>query len=102
VTRKQRIADLEAENVELSAFTERSRRELAAHRKILQAIFAEHPPMPVTARSGVHIELRCKRCQTDEHHTWANDNHVPWPCPTLAPFVQYAVYEPQGEQEPAE
>ncbi|WP_043737776.1 hypothetical protein [Nocardia asiatica] len=94
---RQRIADLEAEVAELREFNTNNRAQMKAHEKILAAIYGEHPPMVVKPLRGVALELRCRRCQTDEHHTWANDNHVPWPCPTLASFVSYAVYTPAEE-----
>ncbi|WP_454199539.1 hypothetical protein [Nocardia sp. Marseille-Q1738] len=94
---KQRIADLESEVRELKEFHTSNREQLERHGEILRGIFNEHPPIVVSSRDGVRLELRCRRCQTDEHHTWANDSHLPWPCPTLAPFVRYAVYTPAEE-----
>lgn len=91
---KQRIADLESEIAELQTFNATNRERLARYRAILAAIVVEHQPKSVTAHDGVAVELRCGRCQSDEHHTWANDNYLPWPCPTLAPFLTYAVYKP--------
>lgn len=100
---KQRIAELEAEVAELNEINIHTREQLAVYRKALTAIYHQHPPMVAWSRDNVTLELRCRRCQTDEHHTWANDNHVPWPCPTLAPFVSYAQYTIAADStEPAE
>ncbi|WP_405137443.1 hypothetical protein [Nocardia sp. NBC_01388] len=101
-SKDSRIADLEADLAELHGFNTRSRETAAQHTKILRAIYAEHQPILTQDRDRA-FELRCRRCHTDEHHTWHSDNYMPWPCPTVAPFVAYAVYTPrEAEQEAAE
>lgn len=84
---RERRHDLRDEITELSELNARLRDQLSRYREALTAIYAEHQPMTAWSRGNVRIELRCRRCQTDEHHTWKNDNHVPWPCPTLKHFV---------------
>jgi hypothetical protein len=93
VNKDRQIADLEQEVGELSRFNARSREQRPKYDKILLDVYAEHQPMAVKSRDDVILELRCCRCQTDEHHTWKTDNYLPWPCPTIAPFVAIATYK---------
>ncbi|MGW2666073.1 hypothetical protein ACWCW7_34400 [Nocardia tengchongensis] len=93
-SKDRRIEDLEGEVRELRGFAARGREERERRDEIFKAIYAEHQPMLIPARDSVVYELRCRRCRTDEHHTWGTDYYLPWPCPTLAPFVAYAVYKP--------
>lgn len=86
-TKSQQIADLESEVRELRDFHKKNRDLIAAYEESFRLIWNEHPPFVVKSRSGIGFEIRCRRCQTDEHHTWANDNYLPWPCPTLAPMI---------------
>ncbi len=94
--KNQVIADLQAEVAELRGFRDQLRDRCGQY----QAVLAEHQPEVVRPLSGPHLELRCKRCRTDEHHTMANENRMLWPCPTVASFIRYAVNETQeGSRE---
>lgn len=99
---KRRRVDIENENAELDQIRGRLLKERDAYRRALSKVLAEHQPMVVEPLGGPGLQLRCRRCHTDEHHTVAHDNHMLWPCPTLAPFVTYAAPtspEPATDQE---
>jgi hypothetical protein len=83
----EEYADLTEEVGELRSINDRCRTTIAEYNKIMRAIVDEHTPFMTGKRSGVGYEVRCVRCQTDEHHVWATDNHMPWPCPTVAPLL---------------
>jgi len=95
----RRIAELEADAAEDEAMRADMRARLQRHDEILKGVWAEHQPIAVPRLGEPVLELRCMRCQSDEHHTWKTDNYLPWPCPTLAPFVAIAVYSKPTEEE---
>lgn len=92
MSKTQRIADLEHTVRELREFRDHGVATRTKAAAILRHVLDLHQPRAVTARDGLTLELRCWRCRTDENHTWSNDNYMPWPCPTIAPFVAYATY----------
>jgi len=80
---RARLRELESTLREEESFKVRFQRELAAYVVMRNGIFVEHPAKSFPSRDGVHLELRCVRCHTDEHHTWYSDNFLIWPCPTV-------------------
>ena len=91
--KQQHIDDLESEVRELRGFSERGRKYEVEALAIFHHVYAQHQPKVVKTQGQMRLELRCRRCTTDENHTWSNDNYLPWPCPTIAPFVATAKYE---------
>lgn len=83
----EQYADLTDEVDELRRINDKCRTTIANYDKVMRAILDEHTPFMTKQRSGIGYVTRCVRCQTDEHHVWATDNHMLWPCPTVAPLL---------------
>jgi hypothetical protein len=83
----EEYADLTEEVGELRSINDRCRTTIAKYDKAMRAILDEHAPFVARRYDGDGYETRCVRCRTNEHHTWATGNHMPWPCPTVAPLL---------------
>lgn len=100
LSKSQKIAELEDEVAELQEFCSRGREQREEFYRRQDAVLALHPPVKVKPLRGTHYELRCPRCRTDEHHTWADENMMPWPCPTVQALVpQYVTAAAERDSE---
>lgn len=97
---RDRSDDLAGDLADLMEIRDNLKAMVERHKAVQHAVFAEHAPRVVRSRDGSGLELRCTRCRTDEHHTWADANMLLWPCPTLASFVTFASLPEQTQSEP--
>ncbi|ATW60831.1 hypothetical protein SEA_BENTHERDUNTHAT_61 [Gordonia phage BENtherdunthat] len=88
-----------SETDELRGFLDRQKTLTAeAHAREIQ-LLSEHMPYAhrVTSmdrepyRDG-RVVMRCRRCKTDEHHTYGPLNDVLWPCPSVLQILDTSAY----------